>query len=201
LNNGSKEVREYEESSFLWVTGSRTNLTILFYELPDGTKRKRTFKQMVKRFLSVILLIGHVWFLAGCAAVPTRPVTGYTPAIGEKAAKTAVSMVGRPYKYRGDSPAGFDCSGLVRYSYLAAGLDVPHGTKELRNSTKPVVSKKMQKGDLLFFRENGKNYSHVGISLGNNLFVHAPSSGQTVRKDSLKDPYWKKSFLEARRFN
>jgi cell wall-associated NlpC family hydrolase len=145
-------------------------------------------------FLAALLLA------SGCALAPTKPITGYTPAIGEKAAKTAVAMIGMPYKYRGDSPSGFDCSGLVRYSYLAAGLDVPHSTKALRNGSVPIDLKKVRKGDLLFFRERGENYSHVAISLGGNVFVHAPSSGQKVRKDSLTDPYWKKAFIEARRF-
>jgi len=139
-------------------------------------------------------------FVCACAASPTRPVIGYTPAIGEKASKTAVAMIGRPYLYKGDSPEGFDCSGLVRYSYLAAGLDVPHGTKALRSVTRPVGLNKVRRGDLLFFNEDGKPSSHVGISLGNNSFVHAPSSGKTVRRDSLTDPHWKKNFLEARRF-
>lgn len=139
-------------------------------------------------------------FSFGCASAPTKAVSGYTPSIGEKAAKTAVSMTGRPYRYRGDSPSGFDCSGLVRYSYLAAGLDVPHGTKALMSVTKPVGLTKARKGDLVFFRENGKKYSHVGVYLGGDRFVHAPSSGKKVRTDSLKAPYWKKSFLEARRF-
>jgi len=154
----------------------------------------------LRRTCSLPFVLFLVLF-SGCASVPTRLVTGYTHAAGEKAAKTAVSMVGRPYKERGDSPAGFDCSGLVRYSYLAAGLDVPHGARQLKTVTIPVSTKSLRKGDLLFFNEKGEMYSHVGISLGNSQFVHAPSSGKKVRKDSLKDPYWKKSFLEARRFN
>jgi cell wall-associated NlpC family hydrolase len=138
--------------------------------------------------------------LSACASAPVRPATGYTPAIGEKAARTAAAMTGRPYKYKGDSPEGFDCSGLVRYSYLSAGLEVPHGTKQLRGVTKPVGTKYLRKGDLLFFNESGKA-SHVGIYLGGDLFVHAPSTGGKVRKESLSDPHWKKSFLEARRFS
>lgn len=139
-------------------------------------------------------------FLIGCVSAPVKPVTGYTPAIGEKAAKTAVTMIGRPYRYRGDSPEGFDCSGLVQYSYLAAGLELPHGTKALRSTTVPVNAKILKLGDLLFFNENGRKYSHVAIYIGRDSFVHAPSTGKKVRKESLKDPYWKKSFLEARRF-
>jgi cell wall-associated NlpC family hydrolase len=135
----------------------------------------------------------------GCATVPTGPVIDTPPTIGEKAAFTAVSMIGRPYKYKGDSPAGFDCSGLVQYSYQSAGLDVPHGTKALMNRTRSIGGN-MQTGDLLFFNERGKKYSHVGIYLENDTFVHAPSSGLTVRKDSLQDPYWRDHFVDARRF-
>ena len=135
----------------------------------------------------------------GCAHAPVRPATGYTPAYGEKAARTAQSMIGRPYKYRGDSPAGFDCSGLVRYCYLTTGMVVPHNTRELKNLSHSI-GRGMRKGDLLFFDERGKQYSHVGIYVGNNTFVHAPSSGRAVRQDSLQNPYWKEHFLDARRF-
>lgn len=138
--------------------------------------------------------------IAACATAPLRPIAGYTPAIGEKAADTAITMLGRPYKYRGETPSGFDCSGLVRYSYLAAGLNVPHGTKALRNSSRKVYPPDLRKGDLLFFYERGKPFSHVGLYIEDNIFVHAPSSGKKVRKDSLTEPHWKKSFLEARRF-
>ena len=146
------------------------------------------------------VVLCSVMIMSGCAPASQRPATRYAPIAGEKAAITAVSMIGRPYRHRGDSPAGFDCSGLVRYSYLSAGMDVPHGAKGLEQATTAISSRTMRKGDLLFFSENGKNYTHVGIYLENNLFVHAPSSGGKVRKDSLNDPYWKKSFLEARRF-
>jgi murein DD-endopeptidase len=134
----------------------------------------------------------------GCATVPTGPVPDNTT-IGEIAALTAVSMIGRPYKYKGDSPAGFDCSGLVQYSYQSAGLDLPHGTKALINRTRSI-GRDLQTGDLLFFTERGKKYSHVGIYLENDSFVHAPGTGGKVRKDSLQDPYWKDHFIEARRF-
>jgi murein DD-endopeptidase len=155
---------------------------------------------------TVFHLICFVWLLnlvaAGCASSPSvKQVTGYTPATGEKAARTAVSMIGKPYQYLGDSPAGFDCSGLVRYSYLTAGIDVPHSTKDLKNTSRPVDRQHMQKGDLLFFDEKGGKYSHVGIYIGNQAFVHAPSSGKKVRKNSLAEPYWKRHFIEARRFN
>ena len=138
----------------------------------------------------------------GCAHTPpTKHIEGFSFSVADKAADTALTMVGRPYKYRGDSPAGFDCSGLVRYSYLAAGVDVPHGTRALRSATRSISYHEIRKGDLLFFLQNGKKYSHVGIYVNDNLFVHAPSTGRTVRMDTLLDPYWEKHFLDARRFN
>ncbi len=147
--------------------------------------------------------------LTACASATTILPSGNRPpvgenrehidtTIGEKAAFTAVSMIGRPYKYKGNSPAGFDCSGLVQYSYLAAGLDMPHGTKALRNITLPT-GENMQIGDLLFFNERGKTYSHVGIYLGGDIFIHAPGTGGQVETESLEDPHWKNSFIESRR--
>lgn len=154
---------------------------------------------------SFVIRLGVLYCVAlllfGCvAAPPVRHIEGYSTSVADKAAATALIMVGRPYKFKGDSPSGFDCSGLVRYSYLAAGMDVPHSTYSLRDHTRPVFPRDMRKGDLLFFNESGKKYSHVGIYIGNNLFVHAPSTGKTVRKDTLQDPYWEKHFLGARRF-
>lgn len=159
---------------------------------------RRAGRRPVARAGMLWLIIG---LCIGCASVPLKSATGNTPAAGEKAAKTALSMVGRPYKYKGDSPEGFDCSGLVRYSYLAAGVDLPHGTGALRPRTLPVDLRDLRKGDLLFFNEKGKKSSHVGIYLGNDLFVHAPSTGMFVRTESLLDPYWKSHFYDARRFN
>ena len=139
---------------------------------------------------------------AGCAHAPQQQrLAGYSFSIGDKAADTALTMIGRPYQYRGESPSGFDCSGLVRYSYRAAGMDVPHSTAALKTHARPVAYRDMRKGDLLFFDQSGKKFSHVGIYTGDNRFVHAPSSGKRVRSDSLRDPYWKKHFLDARRFH
>lgn len=135
-----------------------------------------------------------------CAYVPPKRLEGYSISVGDKAADTAISQVGRPYRYRGSSPSGFDCSGLVAYSYATVGMRVPHSTRELRRHTLPVAVRDMRKGDLVFFNQLGKKYSHVGIYVGDDLFVHSPSTGKAVRTNSLLDPYWKKHLLEARRF-
>jgi cell wall-associated NlpC family hydrolase len=150
-------------------------------------------------FAGVWLIIISVSF--GCVSAPPRPAGNYSSSAADKAADTALTMVGRPYQYQGDSPEGFDCSGLVRYSYLAAGMELPHGTGSLMKRTVPVQSRDMRRGDLLFFTQSGKKYSHVGILTSDRQFVHAPSSGKRVREDSLDDPYWKKHFLGARRIS
>jgi len=108
-------------------------------------------------------------------------------------------MVGKPYRYGGASPAGFDCSGLVLYSYRQAGVSLPHNTSQQRRASQPVKRAELRRGDLLFFDQEGKKHSHVGIYVGSNRFVHAPSSGKYVRNDRLDNPYWKKHLSEIRR--
>jgi len=118
--------------------------------------------------------------------------------IGEKAAAIAVDQVGVPYRYGGSSPRGFDCSGLVQYSYSRAGKRVPRTTRQLWSSTAAVGRHEMRIGDVLFFKIAGK-MSHVGLYLGGRRFVHAPSSGRTVTVASLDSPFYKDAFLGAGR--
>ncbi len=153
------------------------------------------------RKIALGLVLCVIAAAVGCAHAPTAKVNGhYSQSAGDKAADTALTMIGRPYKFKGDTPGGFDCSGLVRYSYLTAGMDVPHGTDYLRTVTRSVGLSHARKGDLLFFDQSGKKYSHVGIYVGDSQFVHAPSTGGAVRRESLTDPYWKKHYLDTRRF-
>jgi cell wall-associated NlpC family hydrolase len=108
-------------------------------------------------------------------------------------------MVGKPYRYSGSTPAGFDCSGLVQYSYRKAGLDLPRETQTQRYLGQPVSRSHMRRGDLLFFDQEGQKSSHVALYLGAGRFVHAPSTGGRVRTDRLDAAYWRKHFVEARR--
>ena len=119
----------------------------------------------------------------------------------ERAAQNAASMVGKPYKYGGSNPAGFDCSGLVQYSFRQAGISLPRSTDEQRRAARKVSTSGLQPGDLLFFDQEGKKHGHVGIYVGRGEFVHAPSSGKRVRRDPIDSPYWKKHLTEVRRIN
>lgn len=140
--------------------------------------------------------------LAGCSSSPEIPQQTTIRASNEVASKAvdyAREMLGKPYKYAGDSPAGFDCSGLVRYSYGRAGIAMPRDTQSQHRMSMLVSTHGLREGDLLFFDQEGKKKSHVGIYLGKGRFIHAPSSGGKVRIDSMNAEYWKKHFVEARR--
>lgn len=119
---------------------------------------------------------------------------------GDSAAAQALKLVGAPYRYGGASPSrGFDCSGLVQYSYRHAGVALPHNTDQQRHLSKAIRRAELRRGDLIFFDEEGRKNSHVGIYVGEGQFVHAPSSGKHVRKDRLDAPYWRKHLSEFRR--
>jgi cell wall-associated NlpC family hydrolase len=147
--------------------------------------------------LSVVLAA-----LVGCATTPTIPESAHARASAQQSARAtevALSMVGKPYRYGGDTPAGFDCSGLVSYSYARAGLEISRETRSLRSESMLIRVAELRRGDLVFFDQEGKKYSHVGLYLGDGRFVHAPSSGGHVRIDWLEAEYWRRHFVEARR--
>jgi cell wall-associated NlpC family hydrolase len=137
--------------------------------------------------------------LAACATAPPQRDPLATDAVASSAADFAYSMVGKPYKYGGSKPSGFDCSGLVQYSYRKAGIKLPRATGAQLSASLAIRLRDLRRGDLLFFDEDSERNSHVTIYLGDGLFVHAPSSGGTVRVEKLDSAHWKKTFSAARR--
>lgn len=113
----------------------------------------------------------------------------------------ALSQTGVKYKYGGINPdSGFDCSGFVRYVFQeAANLTLPHGASAMSQVGKKVNEKELQPGDLVFFNTMKSVYSHVGIYVGNNRFIHAPSAGSSISVSDMNDSYWSKRFTGARR--
>ncbi|MFV1996898.1 MAG: C40 family peptidase [Acidiferrobacterales bacterium] len=149
---------------------------------------------------ALILLSLFALLLTGCSSKPAKPVHSYS-IYGERAAAYAQKFIGTRYKYGGDRPGrGFDCSGLVQYSYKLAGLTVPRNTKYQFRNSRRVSRNHLRRGDLLFFNQEGKRNSHVGIYIGKDRFVHAPSSGKNVKIATLKNRYWQKSLSSTRRF-
>ena len=105
----------------------------------------------------------------------------------------AISLVGTPYRYGGNTPdSGFDCSGLVAYVYRgdAGPAAAAHLARPRRGTGPKIDPQRLATGDLVFFGSRG-SVTHVGIYVGEGRFVHAPSTGGTVRLDSLSGPYWK----------
>lgn len=125
------------------------------------------------------------------------------PAMGriERTIDAALGMIGIPYRWGGDSPDdGFDCSGFVQHVFQQTrDLVLPHSAKAQAGSLEKVDKKELAPGDLVFFNTMRRAFSHVGIYLGDGLFVHAPRKGANVRVDSLQSTYWKKRFNGARR--
>ena len=161
----------------------------------------------IRNFALTITLLG---MLSGCASGPSqtahskvskRPVSTPAPrhaSIGERAAAVALHQVGIPYRYGGSSTKGFDCSGLIQYSYHKAGKSIPRTTAQLWAATSVVERHELREGDVLFFKVEGK-MSHVGLYLGGQRFVHAPSSGRTVTVESLNSPFYAAAYIRAGR--
>lgn len=128
---------------------------------------------------------------------PGTPKTAHRSA-GEQAAVVAVRQIGVPYLYGGSTTRGFDCSGLVQYAWSKAGARIPRTTAEQWRQLAPVRGGDLRVGDLLFFRIDGR-ISHVGLYLGDQRFVHAPSSGREVSVADLGTEFYRRAFAGSAR--
>ncbi|RRU17815.1 NlpC/P60 family protein [Stenotrophomonas sp. 278] len=128
-------------------------------------------------------------------------VTPNNPQAANAVLMRAIGLVGTPYRYGGNTPeSGFDCSGLVTYVYREmVDLKLPRTSRDLAAVQGPKIDpRRLAAGDLVFFGNRG-NVFHVGIYVGEGRFVHAPSTGGTVRLDSLGGSYWKDHYTGAKR--
>jgi cell wall-associated NlpC family hydrolase len=118
---------------------------------------------------------------------------------GYEISGTALAMRGKPYRNGGTDPNGFDCSGLVRYVFAQHGYALPRRVADQFTAGGAVQSADLRPGDLVFFTTTAEGPSHVGIMVGGDSFVHAPTSSGSVRVDTLGAPYWSSRFLGAKR--
>ena len=121
----------------------------------------------------------------------------------DRAAWIARKQLNTPYVWGGTTPKGFDCSGLVQYSYNANKLKLPRTASQQYASTRRIPTHQAVKGDLVFFRNTGKRkgITHVGIYLGNGRFIHAPRKGKTVEITQVKSRFWSKHLAGFGRVN
>jgi cell wall-associated NlpC family hydrolase len=132
--------------------------------------------------------------LTPVAAAPTETV-------GQEALSVAMRYMGTPYVWGGSSPAtGFDCSGLVQWSYDQAGIHLPRTAAEQFDVGVHVSRNDLQPGDAVFFADPDGFVHHVGLYIGDGKFIDSPETGQDVRIDSLSEPYFAEQYAGARQF-
>jgi cell wall-associated NlpC family hydrolase len=171
---------------------------LAYWRLTDKKTMERNHTRQSWRPLAIAAALVTVLSAFGCAHSPdprnTPSIVAHSAesdSLGLSAARVARSMVGTEYRHGGSTPSGFDCSGLVVYSFERAGRPgLPHSVARLDDLTRSVRVEAIEVGDLLFFRLQGRKKSHVGIYIGNRRFVHAPSSGKTVEIVSFDHVYW-----------
>jgi cell wall-associated NlpC family hydrolase len=140
----------------------------------------------------------------GLAAKLGDQVSAASRAVGDKASElvvAAMGFLGVPYKRGGNHfEQGLDCSGFVRVIYeQTVGLVLPRRSAEQAAATQPIDKADLQPGDLVFFNTLKSAFSHVGIYVGDNKFIHAPRSGAVIRVEDMSVPYWRQRFDGARR--
>jgi murein DD-endopeptidase len=149
------------------------------------------------------LLIG--WFVlvgtAGCAVPdPLRASAGGRTPWRDAVAGAAQEMIGAPYRTGGRTPSGFDCSGLVVYSYQRAGFTgLPRTAAGLARASTAIDVHQLLPGDLLFFAPDRQRITHVALYVGGGRFVHARKHGYAVERVALDDPYWRRVLARAGR--
>ena len=115
----------------------------------------------------------------------------------------AMQLIGVRYRWNGDLPqSGLDASGFVRFVFRdKLGFLLPPKSSQMSKVGKPITREELQPGDLVFFNTMRLTFSHVGIYVGDNKFIHSPAKGSTVRVDDLASTYWDKRFDGARRLD
>ena len=137
------------------------------------------------------------------ASVPEPRPPGASPGPGvatpEPLLATALTLQGTPYRNGGSDPSGFDCSGFVQWVFAQNGMKLPREVKDQWKLGDDIDRDDIKPGDLVFFETVSRGPSHVGIALGGDQFVHAPSSTGVVRIERYSSSYWSRRWVGAKR--
>lgn len=168
-----------------------------------------TLQRAAKRRVAALLALT---LLAGCGTLPPADEASLDEPLPETVVSApsstlvpepvilAMGMLDVPYRRGGNTPQGFDCSGLVYYVYRQLGVQVGRSAQEQFRQAQPVTADNLKPGDLVFYRLGSKVVSHVGIYAGEGRFIHAPSRGKRVSYALMAEPYWQKRFVGAGRY-
>jgi cell wall-associated NlpC family hydrolase len=143
-----------------------------------------------------------ILLLSGCASdSDVAPISYQQQQTSSPVVNYALTLQGAPYHYGSANPQdGFDCSGFVYHVYQQHGIHLPRRTEDMANQLTPVEKDALHSGDLLFFDTNGETFSHVGLYINGDNFIHASSSKTgKVLVSSLKNNYWQQHFVGVRR--
>ena len=136
---------------------------------------------------------------AGAVSGMPEPSAAASASHNDTVVRVAMDLRGVPYRNGGSDPSGFDCSGFTQYVFAQTGTLLPRDTREQFLVGAPIAPGNQQPGDLIFFTTTARGASHVGIALGGDAFVHAPSSRGIVRVESLAVSYWSRRLIGVRR--
>jgi cell wall-associated NlpC family hydrolase len=133
--------------------------------------------------------------------LPSPPAGAVPPAAATPSAlvDTAMQLRGIPYRNGGSDPSGFDCSGFVQWVFAQHGVPLPREVREQYGAGQKIDLRQVLPGDLVFFETVSRGASHVGVAIGGDQFVHAPSSTGVVRVERFTTNYWARRFVGARR--
>jgi cell wall-associated NlpC family hydrolase len=158
-------------------------------------------------FMKALVTLGSALLMGACSFAPTTPQPQATEiparltlAQANDVTIYAISLVGTPYRYGGNTPdTGFDCSGLIKHVYQTrAGVVAPRTVATLVDWGQPIPAHALRTGDLVVFTQK-EVATHAGIYVGEGRFVHAPSTGGDVRLDPLTSKYWARQQVSFRR--
>ena len=131
------------------------------------------------------------------------PISGPPATVEAKVVALAEAQIGTPYVWGGAAPGGFDCSGLVQWTYAQVGVNLPRTAQQQYDTAAPIATTQIQPGDLLFYAQTypdpSSTITHVGIYIGNGQMINAPTDGDVVRVMPAFDGFWGAHFAGAGR--